>query len=95
MIRVLLTILLPLILPTLLYVLWLVAARRAELAGPGVWRSLPWAWLAVIGVVLSGGLLYFVGTHIGSMPQGTYVPPRYIDGRIEPGHVVPAEPSRR
>jgi hypothetical protein len=95
MIRVLLTILLPLVLPTALYLLWLATARRSALAGPAPWRSLPWVWLGLIGVVLTAALLYFVGTHMGSAPQGTYVPPRYIDGRIEPGHIVPAEPSRR
>jgi uncharacterized protein DUF6111 len=93
MIRILLTIVLPLLLPTLLYLLWLAASRRAALAGPAPWRDLPWVWLAAAGVALAALLLFFINIRVGS--QGTYVPPQYIDGRVVPGHVVPAEPAKR
>jgi cytochrome bd-type quinol oxidase subunit 2 len=92
MIRILLTIVLPLLLPTLLYVLWLTASRRAALATPAPWRDLPWVWLAAAGVVLAALLLFFINIRVGS--QGAYVPPKYIDGRVVPGHVVPTEPSK-
>ncbi|HJT05802.1 MAG TPA: DUF6111 family protein [Stellaceae bacterium] len=92
MIRILLTIVLPLLLPTLLYLLWLTASRRAALAAPAPWRDMPWVWLAAAGVVLAALLLFFV--HIGVGSRGTYVPPKYIDGRVVPGHIVPGEPGR-
>ena len=92
MIRILLTIVLPLLLPTLLYMLWLVASRRTALAAPSPWRDLPWIWLAAAGIVLAALLLFFINVRVGS--QGIYVPPKYIDGRVVPGHVVPAEPGR-
>lgn len=94
MVRIFLTIVLPLLLPTLVYALWLVAMRRAALAGPAPWRTLPWAWLVGAGLALATLLLFFVGVHVGS-PEGTYVPPRYIDGRVVPGHIVPPEPAKR
>ncbi len=94
MTRILLTIVLPLLLPTLVYVLWLAATRRAALAGPAPWQALPWVWLVGAGVALAALLLFIIGVHVGS-PEGTYVPPRYIDGRVVPGHIVPAEPGRR
>lgn len=89
MTRILLTVVLPLLLPTLLYLLWLLAAQRASLAAPAQWRALPWPWLVGIGLVLVAAMLYFIGTRVGGEAQGVYVPPRYIDGRIVPGHVVP------
>jgi hypothetical protein len=94
MIRVLLTVVAPLLLPTLLYLLWLVVAQRVPLGGPGPWRALPWPWLVGIGLVLVAAMLYFIGTRVGGSPQGVYVPPRYIDGEVVPGHVVPPPAQR-
>lgn len=88
--RIFLTIVLPLLLPTLLYVLWLVTARRAQLAGPQPWRALPWPWLAAAGVIATALLLFYLRVNLGGSGQGVYVPPRYIDGRIVPGHLEPA-----
>jgi hypothetical protein len=87
MIRVLLTVVLPLLLPTLVYLLWMAAAQRAPRDAAAQWRALP--WLVGIGLVLVAGMLYFIGTRVGGEPQGVYVPPRYVDGEIVPGHVVP------
>jgi hypothetical protein len=89
MIRILLTIVLPLLLPTALYLVWLVAARRVEFAAPGPWRALPWPWLLAVGLALAAVVLFVVGTRIGGSPQGVYVPPKYIDGKVVPGHVEP------
>ncbi len=93
MARVFLTIVLPLLLPTLLYLLWLMATERAPIAAPGAWRELPWPWLLGAGVVLAALLLWVVVVGLGGPTQGTYVPPHYIDGRVVPGHLVP-EPQR-
>jgi Family of unknown function (DUF6111) len=92
--RVVLTVLLPLLLPTLLYVLWLATARPASLAGPAP-RPLPWPWLLAAGLGLVAVLFYLAGTRLGGAPDAVYVPPKYTDGEIVPGHLVPAEPGKR
>ena len=101
MLRIVLTIIVPLVLPTALYVLWLWLTRR--LAGGGLAdmapepdhggrrAALPWLWLAGSGAVLLALVLAVVGVHPGTATPGVYVPPRWEDGRIVPGHI---EPSR-
>src|SRR5215211_2711013 len=97
MLRVLLTIVLPLLLPTAIYVAWLVAkqwsagaAAEGSARGEGVpWTALPWVWLAVAGVVLLVLVLAIVTVHFGEPETGTYVPPRYEDGRVVPSHIEP------
>jgi hypothetical protein len=96
MIRVVLTIVLPLLLPTFLYVLWLVTLGRAELVGPAApWQRLPWTWLAVAGVGLAALMLAALSVGVGGREEGTYVPPHIEGGRIVPGHIEPATPRRR
>lgn len=95
MLRILATIIVPLLLPTILYLLWLAAARHLSLANAAPWRSLPWPWLAGAGVVLAAAMLYAIGTRVGGAHQGIYVPPQWIDGKIVPGHIEPAAPAHR
>ena len=87
MLRVFLTIVLPLLLPTVLYLLW-VGTFGAE---PGIravgWRAVPWIWLAGAGAVLLAVVLFVVTVHFGSPQEGVYIPPRWQGGRIIPGHV--------
>jgi len=93
MLRVLLTIVLPLLLPTAIYVAWLMAMQRSargSAQGEGVrWTALPWIWLAAAGVVLLVLVLAIVTVHFGEPETGTYVPPRYEDGRVVPSHIEP------
>lgn len=93
MIRVLLTIVLPLLLPTALYLLWVLAMRRTELtAGAQLLRDIPLVWLAAAGLGLVAVVLVLVSLGFGGGSTGVYVPPIIIDGKIVPGHVVPAPP---
>jgi len=85
--RLLLTIVIPLILPSLGYLLWVGARSRAWPRGGAA--ALPWPWLIGGGVLLTALTLFAVSTHYGSAPSGTYVPPRIIDGRVVPGKVIP------
>jgi hypothetical protein len=87
MTRIVLTIVVPLIVPSLLYYLWLRATGRL-IAGIGV-AALPWPWLIASGVALTVLVLVVVTVHYGNSPTGAYVPPRVEDGRVVPGHVVP------
>lgn len=90
--RELLTLFLPLVLPTVLYLVWLWAVRRSRSSGPVPWRALPWVWLGVTGVALTALVLFVVTVHLGTRVQGVYVPPHAENGRIVPGHIEPAKP---
>lgn len=94
MLRVSLTIVLPLALPTVLYLLWLRLARWAQQdAPPGAsegWATLPWLWLAAAGAVLLAAVLFVVTVNFGNSTPGLYVPPHLENGRVIPGHIEPA-----
>jgi len=92
MLREFLTLVVPLLLPTALYLLWVRAARWPEAGGAAAWRKLPWVWLAVTGVALTALVLFVVTVGFGTATPGVYVPPRVENGEILPGHV---EPGRR
>jgi hypothetical protein len=89
MLRVVLTIVLPLLLPTALYLLWVITFG-AEHDGKAIrWTAVPWIWLAGAGAVLLAIVLFVVTIHFGSPQEGVYVPPRFEGGRIVPGHMEP------
>jgi hypothetical protein len=54
------------------------------------WTSVPWVWLAGAGAVLLAIVLLVVTVGFGTSQQGIYVAPRYVNGRIVPGHFEPA-----
>ena len=89
MLRLLVTIVLPLFLPTALYLLWVTLLRPARRNGTTVWAALPWLWLAAVGVALLLIVLFVVTVHFGAPQEGVYVPPRWQNGRIVPGHIEP------
>lgn len=97
MLRVFFTIVVPLVLPTALYLVWLWVARGAlqEREEGATLRSamLPLVWLAAAGVLLLALVLFVVTVHHGTSQPGTYVPPRWENGRIIPSHIEPA-PSK-
>jgi hypothetical protein len=89
MLRVFATIVLPLVLPTALYLFWIGFVQRAH-QGDGVrWAALPWVWLAGAGAVLLGVVLVGVTVGFGTSQPGTYVPPRWENGHVVPGHLEP------
>ena len=85
MLRVVFTIMLPLVLPTALYLLWTGLVQRP---GEGR-RTLPWPWLAGAGALLLVVVLFVVTDRSGTSRSGVYVPPRAENGRIIPGHFAP------
>jgi len=93
MLRVVLTIVLPLLLPTALYLLWITTLRSAREGGVIRWTAVPWIWLAGAGAVLLAIVLLVVTVHFGSSQEGVYVPPRWESDRIIPGHIEP-KPAR-
>jgi hypothetical protein len=88
--RELLTLFLPLVLPTVLYLVWLQAVRWAQAGDAVSWRALPWVWLGVTGVALAVLVLFVVTVHFGTSVPGIYVPPHVENGQVVPGHIQPA-----
>jgi len=93
MLRVFLTIVLPLISPTMLYLLWVVAMRAPHQDHAMLWGTVPWVWLAGAGAVLLAAVLFVVTVHFGAPQEGVYVPPRWQNGEIVPGHIEPKPPQ--
>lgn len=85
--RIFLTIVVPLLLPTLLYALFLYLRRRA--AGPQAEATSeppwPWVWLSVAGAALAVLTFFAVAQLDGAPPGSHYEPARVIDGKIKPG----------
>jgi hypothetical protein len=91
MLRVLLTVVLPLLLPTAVYVAWIAFISRSSSGERVRLGALPMVWLALAGVVLLAAVLITVNVHFGEPVSGRYVPPRYEDGRVIPPHVEPLQ----
>ncbi len=86
MIRILLTWILPLLLPTAVYLAWALWARRRRAAEGPELQDVPWTWLLAAGLVLAflvTGAVFMSG---GAGTGRTYVP-AYVDeeGRTVPG----------
>ena len=82
MIRVLVTIVLPLLLPFALYGAWLMIVRRQK---PD-WQAGPILWSLAGGVLLVIVTLALFGIEGRESPGEKYVPPRVTDEGIQPGH---------
>ncbi|WP_259781223.1 DUF6111 family protein [Aestuariispira ectoiniformans] len=91
MIRQILTVLVPLVAPTILYMLWIkIRTRKEEALAEGQevpeWQKLPWPWLVGIGAVLTVASLLFTGLQADLEDKGKYVPPHMENGELVPGH---------
>jgi Family of unknown function (DUF6111) len=90
MARVLFQYLLPIVLPTAIYLLWLAhRRRRAAAAGTAVpaWQKGPWFWLIVGGLAISAASFVTGALLSGHSPSGKYVPAEVKDGRVIPGQI--------
>jgi hypothetical protein len=88
--RAILEIVVPLLLPTMLYLLYVAAARRRAAAAPGQagwWREVPWTWLVISGALLVLVSLLAASLFGGALPGSHYEPARLENGVIEPGHL--------
>ncbi|HXQ53155.1 MAG TPA: DUF6111 family protein [Stellaceae bacterium] len=86
MTRAFLTIVVPLLLPTALYALWVLSIGRTEPAAE--WRTLPWVWLAGAGAALAA-IVFVAVVQIQGTREGSYIPPHLENGKVVPGQVVP------
>ena len=83
--RVALTVLLPLLLPSIVYFSYVALARQ----DPRSAQAVPWFWLLVSGLVLALTAFVLLSVFEGAAPGSVYHPPRAVDGRIEPGYFGP------
>lgn len=87
MIRVILENVLLFLLPTAMYLAYVLLTRRTTSAS-GVVNDAPLLWLFATGALLvAATLVYYGATSTGGRPDQTYIPPRMKDGRIEPGQL--------
>jgi hypothetical protein len=95
MIRIVIENVLLFLLPTLLYVAWILMTRRQQTSGPDAEAShstkllddAPLIWIFAAGAVLVVVTLVAFESPTGGKPGQHYVPPSYKDGHIEPGHL--------
>lgn len=83
--RAFFTIIIPLLLPSAVY--WLYLSFRQSQGRP--YREIPWSWLGVAGIVLTSAALVVTWYADAEPPTGRYIPPQVIDGVVVPGHFVP------
>lgn len=90
MIRKILMIAVPLLAPTLVYILYMYYTaknRQEEEAGRRLpeWRKWPWVKLITAGSFLTALTVAVLGFPSDSHDPGAYVPPHMKDGKIVPG----------
>ena len=90
MIRKILTIAIPLLAPTVAYILYVYFARknqRDKEDGRPIphWREWPWIILVPCGALLTALSLFALGLSGDNRDPGTYEPPRLEDGKVVPG----------
>jgi hypothetical protein len=88
--RVIIQYVLPLLLPTLIFIGWLALTRKPDETRAETMARLqggPWYWLVVAGFTLMAAGLIYLGLSHDDPPESVYVPPRVEDGRIIPGHM--------
>ena len=88
MIRVVIENILLFLLPTAMYVGYVLLTRSNTSAGAVV-NDAPLVWLFVVGALLvAATLIYYATVTPGGTPGQVYTPPRMgKDGRIEPGQL--------
>ena len=85
MIRVVIENILLFLLPTVMYIAYVLLTRSNTSAGTIV-NDAPLIWLFVAGALLVGAtLVYYASITPGAGPGAVYTPPRMKNGQIEPG----------
>lgn len=86
MIRQALSIIVPLLAPTLIY---LYLKNRSGTPYAIAAKDAPWVWLSAAGVAFAAILLTVWALTSGGATESIYEPARVEDGRVVPGRVVP------
>ncbi len=91
MIKLLLLRFWPVLIPVLVYWLWLrtVAAKARKEGKPApLFRDGPWYWLVLASLGMAVLCFLFWGGS-GEAVKGDYIPPHVENGKVIPGHVEP------
>ena len=94
MLRVLLTVILPIALPLLIYLAYLKTSRRGGQAGDADAdvkaraRESAWLWIGLSGAALILAALITLRLTTGHPGDAKLESPRLIDGQVVPGHVI-------
>ena len=92
MLRVFLMVILPLILPTCLYLAYMSVTHLGsddKASEVSWWVTAPWFTLFLSGFVLIVVVLVMFMMLSGDPIAGKYNPAQFLDGRLVPGRVVP------
>jgi len=76
--------------PAVLFMMYLVIARKVRLSKSDtakMLRELPWPWLLGIGIALMAASLIVLSMSSGEDKAGTYVPTHMEDGKVVPAKV--------
>jgi hypothetical protein len=88
MIRVIIENVLLFLLPTAMYVGYVLLTRRTASPSGSVFNEAPLVWLFIAGALLvAATLVYYASITPGGTIGQVYTPPRVKDGRIEPGQL--------
>ncbi len=93
--RIFIMFIVPLVLPTVGWIIWRVFLAKPTLGPDGtpldpLDEALPWGWLAPAGVVALVVVLGSLAFYGGARPGDVYVSPRLVDGKVVPGqHLAP------
>ena len=93
--RILITYIVPFLLPAAVYAAWVwyrtgYAARHGG-AAPRLEQG-PWPLLLFLGALLAFAFLAATALMRGGPPDSTYVPPHLENGQMVPGHLEPHKP---
>ena len=94
MARILLTYLIPFLLPVAVWFAWHKFFAKPPAPGEvtGAYpHQAPWHWLGLAGLLLMAATLGTLAMFSGGRPGEVYHPPEIIDGKIVPGRHVPAK----
>ena len=76
--------------PTLVYIAW-IAFTRNDWPGIGaVIKAAPLLKLFALGAGMMLVALVAISSRSGNTPDEAYAPPVYKDGKLQPGHPIPA-----
>ena len=76
--------------PAVLFMIYLIIARKVRLSktdAARMLRELPWPWLLGAGIALMAASLVVLSLSSGDDREGTYVPPHMDDGKVVPAKV--------
>jgi hypothetical protein len=76
------------LLPTAIYLGYVLLTRRDVANAGTVINEAPLVWLFMLGALCVGAtMIYYATVTPGGTPGQTYIPPTYKDGKIEPGQL--------